>query len=58
MAESLLLQTVLFGALAEAWKDDPASRAEFGQGLQQGTAELGLDLGLVDLTGQGFIVRK
>ncbi|MEF2279637.1 DUF6683 family protein [Deinococcus sp. YIM 134068] len=58
MAESLLLQTVLFGALAEAWKDDPASRAEFGQGLAQGTAELGLDLGLVDLTERGFTVRK
>lgn len=58
MAESLLLQTVLFGALAEAWKDDPASRDEFGQGLQQGTAELGLDLGQVELTQKGFTVRK
>lgn len=58
MAESLLLQTVLFGVLAEAWKDDPASRAEFGQGLQQGTAQLGLDLGQVELTDRGFVVRK
>lgn len=58
MAESLLLQTVLFGILAEGWKDDPASLAEFGQGLQQGTAELGLDLGQVELTDKGFVVRK
>lgn len=58
MAESLLLQTVMFGALAEAWKDDPGSRTEFGQGLQQGTASLGLDLGKVELTDQGFAVRK
>lgn len=58
MAESLLLQTVLFGILAEGWKDDPASLAEFGQGLQRGTAELGLDLGQVELTDRGFAVRK
>ncbi|MPY67864.1 hypothetical protein F8S09_14435 [Deinococcus sp. SDU3-2] len=58
MAESLMLQTVLFGILAEGWKDDPASLAEFGQGLQQGTAQMGLDLGLVELTDKGFVVRK
>nr|WP_139806590.1 hypothetical protein [Deinococcus hopiensis] len=58
MAESLLLHTVMFGAFAEARKEDPNSRAEFGQGLQQGTASLGLDLGKVDLTNQGFAVKK
>lgn len=58
MAESLLLQTVLFGILAEGWKDDPASLAEFGQGLREGTAQMGLDLGQVELTDKGFVVRK
>lgn len=58
MAESLLLQTVLFGILAEGWKDDPASFKEFGQGLQQGTADLGLDLGRVELTDRGFVASK
>ena len=58
MAESLLLQTLMFGVLAEAWKNDPGSRAEFGQGLQQGTASLGLDLAKVELTNRGFATKK
>lgn len=54
MSDTLLLQVVLFGALAEAWKDDQASRDEFGAGLRGGTQELGLDLGAVTLSEQGF----
>lgn len=56
MSDTLMLQVVMFGALAEAWKDDKASRDEFGTGLQEGTQALGLDLGTVTLSEQGFKV--
>ena len=58
MSDTLLLQVVLFGTLAEAWKEDQASRDEFGMGLISGTREMGLDLSAVVLTDQGFSVKK
>ncbi|WP_425146712.1 DUF6683 family protein [Deinococcus sp.] len=58
MSDTLLLQVVLFGTLAEAWKEDQASRDEFGTGLISGTREMGLDLSAVVLTDQGFSVKK
>jgi hypothetical protein len=58
MSDTLLLQVALYGTLAEAWKNDQASRDEFGSGLVNGTKQMGLDLSLVTLTDKGFTVNK
>ncbi|WP_293912960.1 DUF6683 family protein [Deinococcus sp.] len=58
MSDTLLLQVALYGVLAEAWKNDQASRDDFGSGLVSGTKQMGLDLSLVTLTDKGFTVNK
>lgn len=58
MSDTLLLQVVLFSALAEAWKDDPGSFKQFGDGLAEGSRNMGFDLGLLRLTDQGFVLLK
>ena len=58
MSDTLMLQVALFGVLAEAWKSDPASFKEFGDGLTEGSRGMGFDLSLLTLTDTGFTVKK
>lgn len=58
MSDTFLLQVGLFGVLAEAYKDDPASAQEFGDGLAEGSRQMGFDLSLLTLTDKGFVVQK
>lgn len=58
MSDTLLLQVTLFGILSEAYKDDPASFKTFGDGIAQGSQQMGFDLNLLKLTDQGFAVQK
>ena len=58
MSDTLMLQVALFGVLAEAWKSDPASFKQFGDGLAEGSRGMGFDLSLLTLTDAGFTVKK
>ena len=58
ISDTLMLQVALFGVLAEAWKSDPASFKQFGDGLAEGSRGMGFDLKLLTLTDAGFAVQK
>lgn len=58
LSDPLTLQVVLYGLLAEAWKDHPQALAQFGNQLAQTSRDLGFDLTLLTLTDQGFVVQK
>lgn len=58
MSDTLTLQVLLFGILADAWKEDQESLAQFGQQLGDTARQMGFDLNRLDLTDAGFVVQK
>ena len=55
LAEALWIQTALIEIAVEQAKHDPARLRQIGDAVRQGARGMGLNLGMIDLTPQGFV---
>lgn len=55
LAEALWVQAALIDGAVEQAKHDPARLREVGAAVRKGAKSMGLDLGMIDLTREGFV---
>jgi hypothetical protein len=55
MAEALLVQAALIGDTVDTYKSDPAMLAKIRTAIGKGALGMGLDLGSMTLTNEGFV---
>nr|WP_010542925.1 DUF6683 family protein [Sphingomonas elodea] len=55
LAEALWVQTALIDGAVEQAKHDPVRLREVGAAVRKGAKSMGLDLGMIELTREGFI---
>jgi hypothetical protein len=58
MAEAMLVQAAMIGEAVDAYKSDPAMLAKARASIKQGAKAMGLDLGAMTLTDQGFVPAR
>jgi hypothetical protein len=58
MAEALLVQAALIGDAVDTYKSDPAMLAKTRAAIGKGALGMGLDLGSMTLTDDGFVSRR
>lgn len=58
MAEALMVQAALIGDTVDTYKSDPAMLAKTRTAITKGARGMGLDLGSMTLTTEGFVPNR